>query len=200
MSGLRYGDKTYKLIGLLQQVRSEMKAGWSEEIYHQATVQLLQDKNIPVLSKPRRALIHRNEEVHVFIPDLMVWDTIFVELKALPFDIKFAGEHYAQLIHYLKFWGKTLGLLVNFAPPSLIIKRVIWDKPPLVTVEHYDTIRSCLTESDRACLLQIRQVILLIAEQYGLGYPESLYRQILAIELRHHSFCCSNEVEISAQW
>jgi hypothetical protein len=33
MSKLRYGDKSYKLIGLLQIVRNELKAGWSEEIY-----------------------------------------------------------------------------------------------------------------------------------------------------------------------
>lgn len=200
MSGLRYGDKTYKLIGMLREVRGKMKAGWSEEIYHQATVELLQDKNIPVLSKPRRSLVHRGEEVHVFVPDLIVWDTIFLELKVLPFDVKFAGEHYAQLIHYLKFWGKTVGLLVNFAPPSLIVKRVIWDKPPLVTVEQYDEIRPFLNEADRTCLLQVRQVILSIAEQYGLGYPESIYRQVLAIEMEYHRFRCSGEIEIPAYW
>lgn len=63
MLDLQYGDQTYELRGLIYKVRNELKAGWPEEIYHQALVRLLQEKDIPALSKPRHSLLHRDVEV-----------------------------------------------------------------------------------------------------------------------------------------
>ena len=141
MLELRHSEKTSELRGLIYNVRNELKGGWSEEVYHQALVHALQDSGIPVDSKPRRPFLHRGVEVHLFEPDLIVWDTIILELKALPYQKEFAGEHYGQLIHYLKFWQKDLGLLVNFGPPRVNIKRVLWDEPELDVYEQYDEIQ-----------------------------------------------------------
>jgi GxxExxY protein len=200
MLRLRYEKKTYQLRGLIFEVRNELKAGWSEDIYHQALVELLQDNHIPVFSKLRRSLSHRNVEVHIFEPDLIVWDTIILELKALPYQTKFIGEHYAQIIHYLKFFEKDLGLLVNFAPARVKIKRVIWDEPELDVFEDYSKIKSVLSDKDKADLRQIRHHILEIAQQYGLGYPETVYRKIVAIEMAYHTIPCLTDFEVPARW
>lgn len=58
--------------------------GWSEEVYHQALVKHLEANNIPAQSKPRYKLFHRNIEVHTFEADLIVWEAVILELKALP--------------------------------------------------------------------------------------------------------------------
>jgi GxxExxY protein len=200
MPELRYEKRTYQLRGLIYKIRNELKAGWSENIYHLALVQLLQDNHIPVLSKPRRSLSHRNVEVHIFEPDLIVWDTIILELKALPYQTKFTGEHYAQIIHYLKFFGKDLGLLVNFAPARVNIKRVVWDEPELDLFEDYSKITSALSRQDKECLHHIRHHILEIARQYGLGYPETVYRKIVAIEMAHDTLPCLTDFEVPARW
>jgi GxxExxY protein len=63
MTRLRHEKLTYDLRGLIFEVRKKLKTGWSEEIYHQALVQLLRDKGIPVHSKPRKPIIHRGIEV-----------------------------------------------------------------------------------------------------------------------------------------
>ena len=199
MPGLRYEKQTNQLRGLIYEIRNELKAGWSENIYHQALVQLLEDNHIPVLSKPRCSLSHRNVEVHIFEPDLLVWDTIILELKALPYQTKFMGEHYAQIIHYLKFFGRDLGLLVNFGPAQVKIKRVLWDEPKFDLSEDYDRIKPNMADKDKECMRQIRHHILEIAHQYGLGYPETVYRKIIAIELAHHSLPCTTDFEVPAR-
>ena len=125
MANWPHQAQTFELRRHIFRVRNELKAGWSEHIYHHALERSLQAASIPVLSKPRRTLTHRGVEIHIFEPDLIVWDSIILELKVLPYQSAFAGEHYAQLIHYLKSFKVDLGLLVNFAPSKVSIKRII---------------------------------------------------------------------------
>jgi GxxExxY protein len=54
--------------------------------------------------------------------DLVVENQIIVELKAVK---EFTDVHYAQLRSYLKATGLKVGLLLNFAKPTLEIKRVV---------------------------------------------------------------------------
>ena len=131
---------------------------------------------------------------------MIVWNLIAIECKALPFDTKFAGEHYAQLIHYLKFYGKDLGLLVNFAHSPVLIERVLWDAPKPEITENYDHFQGKLSSSDRKNLLLIRQAVQSVVSQYGLGYPETVYRRIVAIEIQHIGLTCISDVEVQAIW
>lgn len=199
MSKLRYEEQTYELRGLIFELRKTLKTGWSEEVYHQGLVQLLKEKNIPVSSKPRKSIVHRGVEVHLFECDLLVWDLIILELKVLPFT-NFAPAHQAQIIHYLKCWRKDLGLLVNFGPSRAKIKRIAWDEPLLDIYEDYDDIRPYLSETDRQCLRHVRQAIIAVGRQYGLGYPDTMYQQIIAIDLKYSGLSCSTYVELPAKW
>lgn len=150
-------------------------------------------------SKVRRAINHRGVQVHLFECDLLVWDLIILELKALT-HAKLASIHQAQLFHYLKCWEKDLGLLVNFGGTRVEIERLIWDEPDLEIEESYDLIKPYFTETDRAHLRQVRAVILAIGRQYGLGYPETVYRRIIELEFRHQGLNCSGDVMVPVQW
>jgi len=197
---LRHEEMSGILRGLIYQVRNELKGGWSEEVYHQAFAYALEEQEIPFVSKPRRSFLHRCVEIHLFEPDFIIWDTIVVELKVLPYQKTFAGKHFAQIYHYLKFWQKDLGLLINFAPPKVKIERVLWDETELEVDEDYDRIKSYLSEQDKVMLRQIRHHILTLANQYGLGYPETMYRKLLAAEMAHHHLPCISDVGIRTKW
>ncbi|MCP4422645.1 MAG: GxxExxY protein [Chloroflexi bacterium] len=185
---------------LIFNVRNQLGAGWSEEVYHQALSYALQEEGVPFVSKPRRPLLHCGVEVHLFEPDIIAWNTVILELKILPFLKEFTKAHYAQLIQYLKFFGKDLGLLVNFAPYKVKIKRVVWDEPEWNLVEDYDKIKPDLNEHDKVYLRQIRQHILSLVREYGLGYPETIYRKLLAVEATHHQLDCVSDVSVSTTW
>ena len=78
--------------------------------------------------------IHYEREIHLrikyrdiyldkqYIADFICYDKIIVELKAVS---SLTGEHYAQVINYLKATGYKLGLLVNFGTKSLEYKRLV---------------------------------------------------------------------------
>jgi GxxExxY protein len=195
----RFGEQSFLVSGLIYNVRNRLGMGWPEEIYHQALVEALKHEGVPVLSKERKEIVHRGVGVHVFECDIMLWEKIILELKALPYS-GFAAVHQAQIIHYLKCWNKGLGMLVNFAKPKVEIKRMLWDDPPLDLSENYEKIKPIMAENDMQVLQQIRQVILEIGEQYGLGYPESMYRKILAIELEACGLACLMNLMIPARW
>lgn len=199
MTELRHEKLTYELRGAIFKVRNELKTGWTEEVYHQGMVQFLRSQGVPVESRPHKPIFHRGVEVHLFECDLIVWDLIILELKVLPF-ISFAAGHYAQLIHYLKCWKKDLGLLVNFAPTRVQIERLVWNEPEFRLHEDYDSIRSYLTDGDRSSLSEIRQNVVAIGQQYGLGYPETMYRNIAAIELNSNGLRCQTAIDIPARW
>lgn len=199
MSHLRHKERTYELRGLIWEVHNELKVGWSEEVYHQALAELARERRIPVQSKAQRTVIHRGVEVKVFECDLIFWDLIIAELKVLPFSA-FAPGHYAQLIHYLKCWNKALGLLVDFGPTRVRIERIVWDEPDLEIHEDYDLIRDHMDAVDRSRLRRVRQCILTVGKQYGLGYPGTMYRKLAAIEVAHSGLKCQTEVVIPARW
>ena len=60
----------------------------------------------------------------VYRLDLLVADKLVVELKTVE---KLLGIHQAQLLTYLRFTGKRLGLLINFNEVFLKqgIKRIV---------------------------------------------------------------------------
>jgi len=178
---LRHEDKTYALRGLAYDVRNVLGMGWPEEIYHQGFIELARDRNIPVVSKPRKTIFHREVDVHTFECDLIAWDLILLEFKMLP-NARFAPSHFAQIIHYLKSWHKDLGLLINFGTSHIQIERVVWNEPTLQIVENYETIDQ-KASIDWSIIYQIKDILIEIGHQYGLGYPETMYRKILSIEL-----------------
>jgi GxxExxY protein len=55
--------------------------------------------------------------------DLIVENKLIIELKAVK---EFSDIHFAQLRSYLKATGLKVGLLLNFAKPTLDIKRVVF--------------------------------------------------------------------------
>ncbi len=68
------------------------------------------------------AIIYDGLEVGKHRLDLLVEDTIVVELKAIK---NLEDIHFAIVKSYLKATGKEHGLLLNFAKVTLEVKRVI---------------------------------------------------------------------------
>ncbi len=76
--------------------------------------------------RPRSELLLKYKERQLkqkYIPDLICYDKIVVELKAVK---ELADEHRAQVHNYLKATGMKLGLLVNFGHyPKVEYERIV---------------------------------------------------------------------------
>jgi len=80
-------------------------------------------QGIPFDPKRELRLTYKGHELHTkFIPDLICYGKIVVELKAVE---TLADEHVAQVLNYLHATGMELGLLVNFGHyPKLQSRRI----------------------------------------------------------------------------
>jgi GxxExxY protein len=60
-----------------------------------------------------------------YVADLVIEEKVIVELKCVD---RFANEHLAQCINYLKASHLRVALLVNFQKPKVEWKRVLLDQ------------------------------------------------------------------------
>ncbi|MEI6055185.1 MAG: GxxExxY protein, partial [Lentisphaerota bacterium] len=116
-------EESFEIIGACMNVHKELGFGFFEEVYQQA-----------LEHEFKLNYIHYEREIHLrikyrdiyldkqYIADFICYDKIIVELKAVS---SLTGEHYAQVINYLKATGYKLGLLVNFGTKSLEYKRLV---------------------------------------------------------------------------
>ena len=99
-------------------VHKEQGGGLSEEIYQESFELELGFQNIPFEAQVPLRVLYKNHELKKrYIPDLMIYGEIVVELKAVK---KLLPEHEAQLLNYMRITKKSVGYLINFAPIEAI--------------------------------------------------------------------------------
>lgn len=195
---LIYGDLTYELIGAFFKVHNALGVGYDKYAYHKALERCFQKMGIPYRSKERKAIVHRNFKVREYEADFFVFDKIILELKSVQSD--FLQTHYVQIISELKLWQLQLGLLVNFGLQKVKYERMPFSEKPGEFYENYDYIQNSLMDSDQALLAKLRDAILYVLEVHGLGYGESIYRKIMAIELDYRQITYKNRFPIQLKY
>ena len=96
--------------------------GFLESVYQKGMEVELRMRQIPFEAQKRIPLEYKDQGLGEHVLDLVVDETIVVELKAVR---ELTDQHQAQLISYLKASGLQLGLLLNFARASLEQKRIL---------------------------------------------------------------------------
>ncbi len=121
---LLYKEEVYAIQGAIFDVYREMGCGFLEAVYQECLEKELRLRSIPFVSQRELRLTYKGQPlVQRYKPDLICFDKIIVELKAVS---TLTREHKAQIFNYLKASGLRLGLLVNFGHyPKAKIERVI---------------------------------------------------------------------------
>lgn len=66
--------------------------------------------------------MYKGEEVGLYVPDLMVYHDIIVDVKTIDL---ITDHELGLMINYLRTTGKQLGLVINFKRAKLEWKRVV---------------------------------------------------------------------------
>ncbi len=107
-----YRDEGYKLMGAAFEVYNQLGYGMAEEVYQQSLEIELSFRGIPFRSKDELRTFYKGRELAArYKPDLMAFDGIVVELKAVA---ELISDHEAQLFNYMRIARQTVGYLVNF--------------------------------------------------------------------------------------
>jgi GxxExxY protein len=106
------------------EVHRELGPGFSESVYERALALEFELRSIPFRRQVPIAILYKSISVGDGRIDLLVADSLVVELKAVE---TLGPVHLAQVLSYLRASHLTLGLLINFNVRQLRegLKRVV---------------------------------------------------------------------------
>ncbi len=114
-------DLSGKIIGAAIRVHTELGPGFLESIYEEALCFELESIGLRFQRQLLVPVIYRGRIVGEHRLDLLVENAVVVELKTVT---GFDPIHFSTVRSYLKATNCELGLLLNFAAPTLQVKRV----------------------------------------------------------------------------
>ena len=121
---MEYNDVTETIIGCAYRVYNKMGFGFLESVYEKCLLIELRKAGLDAESQKPITVYYDNEIVGEFIADIIVNDTIIVELKSVR---RIIEAHEVQLVNYLVATGKPVGLILNFGERKVDVKRKIKD-------------------------------------------------------------------------
>jgi len=125
MDKLLYKEESYIIRGVAFDIYKKFKNHHKEKVYRDSFYLGLTDKGLKVDKEKRIDIFYNNKKVGTYVPDLVINDIIFMELKAKPIVLK---QDIEQFWHYLKNSEYKLGFLINFgAPRGIQIIRKVYD-------------------------------------------------------------------------
>jgi len=122
-SNLKHAELTDKITGVFYDVYNELGHGFLESTYAEAMVVALEEAGLAATREVAVPVWLRGRKVGQYFADLLVNDTVLLELKAAR---TLESGHEAQLLHYLRATEIEVGLLLNFGSrPQL--RRLLFD-------------------------------------------------------------------------
>ena len=117
---MEYKELTEKIIGCAYHVYNTMGFGFFQSVYEKCLLIEIRKTGLKAESQKAITVYYKGEIVGEFVADIVVEDTIILELKSVRQIIK---AHEIQLVNYLVATGKPLGLLINFGKNKVETKR-----------------------------------------------------------------------------
>ena len=121
----RESDLTEVVIGAAFEVANVIGAGFLEKVYERALIHELALRGVPAKAQVSFPISYKGKYLGEYAADWVVEEKVIVELKCVD---RFANEHLAQCINYLKASRLTVALLINFQKPKVEWKRVLLDR------------------------------------------------------------------------
>ena len=117
---MEHAQLTEKIIGCSYRVYNRMGHGFLESVYEKCMMIELRKAGLRAEAQKSITVRYDGEIVGEFVADIIVEDTIILELKAVR---RVVQAHEVQLVNYLVATGRPVGLLLNFAENKVEIKR-----------------------------------------------------------------------------
>lgn len=118
-------DLSYKIVGVLFSVHSELGNRYQEKYYQRAVEEGLNQIGVEFKKELAVGLEFSGKKIGKYFLDFLVEDKIVLELKAVP---RLLPKDFKQVLAYLVANNLELGLLANFRTPSLTCKRILNSK------------------------------------------------------------------------
>lgn len=121
-NALLHAVETEAVIGAAMEVLNILGHGLLEKPYENALAVELRLLGIPFVQQPRFEVDYKGEHVGLYVPDLIVFGRIVIDLKAID---QITDHEIGRMLNYLKITGQQVGLILNFKYAKLKWKRVV---------------------------------------------------------------------------
>ena len=111
MVELLYKEESYIIQGIAYDIYKQFRNRHKEKVYQKSFYLGLKDKGLKVEKEKRIDIYYNKQKVGTYVPDLVVNDNIFIELKVKSIITK---DDINQFWYYLKISGYKVGYLINF--------------------------------------------------------------------------------------
>lgn len=119
---MEYEELTKQIIGAAFAVFNEMGFGFLESIYESCLMIELTERGLIAESQKQIDVFFRGNVVGHFEADLLVNETVIVELKSVR---QLVEAHEVQLVNYLVATHMPIGLLINFGANGVEVRRKV---------------------------------------------------------------------------
>jgi GxxExxY protein len=113
---------TERVLSAVFDVSNTLGVGFLEKVYERALLREFALHGIQAEAQTSIAVVYKGYCVGEYFPDLLVEKSLIVELKCVE---RFANEHVAPCLNYLKATGRTVCLLINFQRPKVEWRRIV---------------------------------------------------------------------------
>lgn len=127
---MEFESLTKEIIGSAYAVYNEMGFGFLESVYESCMVIELTQRGLAAQVQQPIEVCFRGQPVGYFDADILVNDIVIVELKSVR---QLIEAHEVQLVNYLVATRKPVGLLINFGPDGVAVKRKVRELPTTKT-------------------------------------------------------------------
>jgi GxxExxY protein len=116
-----HGELTDEIIGAAMAIHRALGPGLDEKIYENSLCIEFAERSIPFTQQQIFPVHYHERYVGKLITDLIAESKVIVETKVVD---QIIDVHIAQVLSYLSINKLKVGLIINFKPASLVIKRV----------------------------------------------------------------------------
>ena len=120
--GFIFREESHQIIGCAMEVLNALGHGLLEKPYENALCVEFNLRNIPFTQQRRFDVMYKTVRVGEYIPDLIVFDNIVVEIKTIE---RITDHEKGQILNYLKIAKLRLGLILNFKFAMLQWERLV---------------------------------------------------------------------------
>jgi len=121
MKNFPHQELTKSKIGIYYNVYNELGFRFLEKVYHKSLLIELKRNGYKIDSEKKVKVYYKNEIVGEYIPDIIINDSVIVELKCVEY---LTDIHENQLLNYLKATDCEVGLILNFGKDPQFIRKI----------------------------------------------------------------------------
>lgn len=125
MSEIVHKELSYRIMGILFSVHSQLGNRYQEKIYQRAVEEALKQEKINFKKELQVDLKYNNKRIGKYFLDFLVEDLIVLELKTVD---KLNPKDFTQVLAYLVANNIELGILANFRSDRLSYRRILNSK------------------------------------------------------------------------